>query len=312
MSEIDLKKLLSDQSIRRLMKINNGIAIRDLSVRVLVELFLISVVYYFFKLECLVPCAIAYYLLAVWHSFWGYAGIGHELMHGRVFSNKSANKILYYIASFLVWSNPAYFKTSHAYHHSHTYEPMDSESNNIQNWTWIYVISYLLIDIPFMFRKVTYLLLNSLGLKFQGNKFLKIDGNHRQSAIYLLFFQFLINVGIFLLTHNLLLNLMWVTLPFTAQFVNRVLAQSQHIGLKMFSNDGPLRHSRSIKLPSILTFLYAGMNYHAEHHLLPSIPYYNLPIFSSFISHQTDFKLVNWVQFFTDDFWLLVHTKKYD
>lgn len=34
--------------------------------------------------------------------------------------------------------------------------------------------------------------------------------------------------------------------------------------------------SITLRLPKILSFIYAGMNYHAEHHLLPSMPFYNL------------------------------------
>ncbi|WP_239236995.1 fatty acid desaturase [Comamonas aquatica] len=49
--------------------------------------------------------------------------------------------------------------------------------------------------------------------------------------------------------------------------------------LKTKKDDGPLQFSRTMKLPYVLSFLYANMNYHAEHHLAPSIPFYNLPEF---------------------------------
>ena len=36
-------------------------------------------------------------------------------------------------------------------------------------------------------------------------------------------------------------------------------------------------------------FLYANMNYHIEHHLYPSIPYYNLPQIHSLIKEKPDY-----------------------
>jgi fatty acid desaturase len=307
MSDVDVKSILGNSSVREFLKINNFIATRDLIFRVTVELFVAVSVYYLFEGGQYIVGAAAFYLLAIWHSFWGYAGIGHELMHGRVFSSRRLNNVLYFFTSFLVWSNPAFFKSSHIFHHAHTFDPNDSESNGVQNWKLISIVVYLTLDLPLMVRKITYSILNSIGLKFTVKGGIsKVDLKELVAARHLLLFQMFINVVIITVTGNLFYNLLWLLLPFTGQFVNRVLAQSQHIGLSKYCSDGPLVHSRSVRLPNALTFMYAGMNYHAEHHLLPSIPYYKLPQFSSFLISTTSHKLDDWVPFFTKDFWQLV------
>jgi fatty acid desaturase len=47
--------------------------------------------------------------------------------------------------------------------------------------------------------------------------------------------------------------------------------------------------TRSISLPRWLEFLYANMNYHIEHHLYPSVPYYNLSKVSAIINKNSDY-----------------------
>ncbi|HEX4916915.1 MAG TPA: fatty acid desaturase, partial [Limnobacter sp.] len=73
---------------------------------------------------------------------------------------------------------------------------------------------------------------------------------------------------------------MWLPLVTCAAFVctlpNRVLAKLQHASLAR--NQSDLRQStRSVLLARPLALLYWNMNYHTEHHLHPSVPYFNLP-----------------------------------
>jgi fatty acid desaturase len=73
-------------------------------------------------------------------------------------------------------------------------------------------------------------------------------------------FFILINLGSFFIT-----------------FFNKILGFAQHYGL---SNKKELNNyyinCRTIILPKFWSFFYSNMNYHVEHHMYPTVPYYNL------------------------------------
>lgn len=304
------KKILKDNTFEAILKTNNIIAARDIILRVTVELFLIVSVYFLIENDKYILSALTFYILAIWHSFWGYAGIGHELMHSRVFASRKLNRIIYYLSSFLVWNNPEFFRKTHLFHHAHTFDPRDSEAKGVQKWSLIPIISYLTIDFPSMIRKTSYAIINSIGFKNQNGTFLKISLKEQLSAVMLIVFQLITNIIIYIITESIIFNVLWIILPFCGQFINKILAQSQHLGLQESYKEGVLHGSRSIRLPKILEFLYASMNYHAEHHLLPSTPYYNLEKLSHLISNNTDHRLTEWLPFFKEEFWLIIKKQK--
>ncbi len=306
MHNLNARTVLADPAMREVLETNNYLAARDLTLRILVQLTLMLVIYLLFRSQQFILGMFCFYVLAIWHSFWGYAGIGHELMHGRVFSNKNVNVTLYYLSSALVWSNPAFFRTSHLHHHARTFAEDDAEAKGVQLWGWREIMLYATIDIPFMFRRLFYIIFNSLGYLCSGGGFHKISKEHQYSAALILLIQAVLIVCIYKITGNLIFSILWFLLPFTGQVYNRLLAQSQHIGLAAYSNFGPLRHSRSIRLPKLVTYLYAGMNYHAEHHLIPSVPYYNLPKLSGHLVRFHGHQIADWRSFFGAQFFTLV------
>jgi fatty acid desaturase len=309
MTQVDTKKALSNPLIRAQLLTNNLIAVQELTLRVSIEVVLICLVYYSLEGGMYIFSLFFYYILAVWHSFWGYAGIGHELMHGKVFSNRRVNKVLYHLSSILVWSNASFFIESHLQHHSKTFFENDFEAKGIRNWGLVNLCFYLTFDFPAMMRKFFYTIVNSMGLKYVNRSWCKISMSHQMSAISILFFQLLIGINLYYLTDNIFYNFLFLLLPFTGQLINKLLSQSQHMGLENYRELGPLKHSRSIRLPKLFTFLYAGMNYHAEHHLIPSIPYYNLRKVSDLIVINYDHQVVDWMQFYKHEFISVLRNK---
>lgn len=303
---LNAKVVLDDPAIKVLLRPNNVIAAQDLFIRLFCQVILIYLFYFSIEDGGYIFSAFIYYTLAVWHSFWGYAGIGHELMHGRVFSSKRINNFLYYFASILVWSNPSFFKISHLHHHAKTFSYDDEEAKGIRKWSLINILFLITVDLPSMVRKIFYTIVNSMGLKYTGGLWLKIPKPHQIAAALILLVQILINVAIYYFTRDIFLNILWILLPFTGQLINRLLSQSQHMGLASLSKLGPLGHSRSIRIPKLLQFLYAGMNYHAEHHLVPSIPYYNLAKASELLVKNYDHQVIDWWRFYKHDFLFLM------
>lgn len=300
------KEILSDPQVRAFLRTNNYIAARDLALRVFIEILFVWTVYWAFESGSWIVGFITFYFLSIWHSFWGYAGIGHELLHGRVFSSKSLNMSLYYAASFLVWSNPVFFRNSHFHHHHETFSDSDTEARGVQNWRSLDIFFYLTLDIASMFRRLCYSLVNSFGFSYMNYRFMRLPRAHQIAATMNLVFQILIQWIIYLYANDLFYNALWLILPFTAQLINRLLAKSQHIGLSEYHELGPLSHSRSIRIPRLLSFLYAGMNYHAEHHLVPSMPYYSLPKFSRHLIERHKHKILDWRSFYSKEFFVLL------
>lgn len=219
--------------------------------------------------------ALFMYFYAIQLSFWGYAGLGHEAFHQKIFSSKRANKLLFDLCSALTWSNGAFFKKTHIHHHRKTFSDDDLEAFSEQSWSFIDLIFYLFLDIRLMSRRVSYAFLNSFGYYPDGKKI--YDKSIITHAQKILAINFLLLLIVGFLSGSFLIALLVFISPFVGTLFNKVLAKSQHYNLYEYKDKGPLKYSRTLKLPLAISFFYANMNYHAEHHLAPSVPYYNLP-----------------------------------
>lgn len=298
--------VVDKNTLTKLYQTSNFRASIDLFIRIYVSalLFTLSVILIEYSLYASLTLFYAY---SIWHSFWGYAGIGHEFFHRNVFSNKLLNKIFFRISSYLTWNNSGFFENSHRYHHANTFEKNDSEGLNIQKWNKVDIFLYLTIDILLFFRKFSYALINSFGFTIFNRKFNKLNWRCQSDAILMLLFNTSMQCLIAFTFNNFIANIFWFIAPFTAQFINRLFAQSQHIGLKNLKSMGPLNYSRTLQLPKVFEFLYAGMNFHAEHHLAPGIPYYNLPKLNQILLNKNLVSKVNTFAFFKNDIWLKIN-----
>jgi fatty acid desaturase len=64
---------------------------------------------------------------------------------------------------------------------------------------------------------------------------------------------------------------------FFITFFNKILGFAQHYGLSNKNDEkNYFINCRTIILPIFWSFFYANMNYHVEHHMYPTVPYYNL------------------------------------
>lgn len=286
-----------------LIRSDNLRASIDLIYRVCGEALLFVLFVYFLEIKAILA-AFFFYLCSIWHGFWGYAGIGHELHHGRVFSSQFLNKFLFRFASYITWNNPWFFERSHKYHHLKTFDGDDAEAHSLQNWSSASIFFYLTIDFPVLCRRLFYISINCLGYSFAKGRIVRLDRACQLDAIYMLSFNLTIQYVIALAFDSWIINLGWFLLPFTGQFFNRMLAQSQHIGLLVLKDGGPLKNSRTLNLPKFLEFLYAGMNFHAEHHLMPGVPYYNLPKMNLLMLSKGLITPVDTFSFFTREIWV--------
>ncbi len=65
-----------------------------------------------------------------------------------------------------------------------------------------------------------------------------------------------------------------------------IVTFTQHAGLADNVYDHRL-NTRTVYMNPILCFLYCNMNYHLEHHMYPTVPFYSLPKLHQQIKSQT-------------------------
>ena len=294
---------LSKEQFKELVETKNFLALRHILIRILIEVLLIFILFTVISIGSYLSLAISLFLilaLGFYHSFWGYAGIGHELFHARVFSNKAVNKLLFCFASAITYNNRAFFKYTHFKHHGKTFEDEDLEVS-IQPFSRFAILRYVLVDYVLMFRRLKYVLNNFVGIVPLG--FEAIKKEVRCAAAEIITINFLVYSSIYVTTASIFVVVAFFLSQFSCSFFNKVLAQSQHLGLQSKKKNGPLHHSRTIKLPSWLAFLYANMNFHREHHLLPAVPYYNLPRLNAMLFDSGLVKKDVGVQYLLHQFW---------
>jgi len=265
---------ISRSEFQELNRPNDWKASIDLLMRVFVSVGLLAALILNFHAHPVLSLFIAY-LYAVQLSFWGYAGLGHEAFHKKVFSQKKPNTWLFVFCSAITWSNGAFFEKSHLHHHRNTFAQDDSEAHSEQSWSFMNLIAYASIDFRLMKRRIFYAALNATG--YLPNFKRVQDKGIVSGARSILVINALLLLLIYALSGSVLITAIVFVSPFTGTLLNKILAKSQHHNLAALKSSGPLAHSRTLMLPRFLSFLYANMNYHAEHHLAPSIPYYNLP-----------------------------------
>lgn len=238
-------------------------------------------------------------------NFLSTTGAMHEFAHGKVFTNKKINNFIYNILGYLTWTNPSFYKATHFNHHKNLCHVEDLEcfkQSDFKKLKSSEVIFFIVPSLKLFFFRIYFNLCTMIG-KIKDDRLRKIFENSNKfkikfDAFFILFFH--IVIIFFSLFSSSILPLIFLSFPtFFSRYLSYVLARSQHnisqkeieksellnsnLKNKNYENEPNrnLRNSVSIRLPKILELLYWNMNYHSEHHLLPSVPCYNLKYIQS-------------------------------
>jgi fatty acid desaturase len=223
-------------------------------------------------------------------SFLGWAGLGHELFHKSVFPNRSLNTILFRIFSIFTWSNYSWFEITHYSHHRRTLANDDPEKPSVPTINFRNYIQWFTFDFEGFYKRVMVLIRNALGKVpvpgVKNESVLMLSLVERQQIAKGAWVVLSINCGLaifFILSDNVFFIFSITLAPFFVTFFNKILALSQHLGLKESIEGSYEKSCRTVILGSIGRFFYANMNYHIEHHYFPSVPFYNLQRVHNFI-----------------------------
>ena len=202
----------------------------------------------------------------------------HECGHRTAFKTQWMNDALYQIACFMVMREPEVWRWSHTRHHTDTI--IVGRDPEIPGPRPPDVVS-LLLNIfaiksgAIFFRKIFL----HAGGRLDPDEETYIPERERRKVyrtarIYLAIFAAVI---VACLGSRSILPAMLIGLPsFYGGWLVLFFGMTQHFGLAEDVLDHRL-NSRTVYMNPVFRFLYWNMNYHIEHHIFPTIPYYALP-----------------------------------
>lgn len=246
--------------------------------------------------------------MAFWVSLWclGFVATffkgtaAHELGHGTVFKTKFLNSFFLHAFCLISWWDPYDYAASHTYHHRYTTHPQADRENllpitpSLHPWLILQLLTLSIFQKPGRnfgkggFLWTVYLTVRTALGKRSGHTDIpsqewlqSLHEDHPDS------FQLSVRWSQVLLTFHagvLFLSALsgwWVlslviTMPsYIANIGSYLLGTTQHCGLQQ-NNADFRKNTRSIRIPSVLAFLYWHMNWHTEHHMYAGVPCYNL------------------------------------
>lgn len=230
--------------------------------------------------------------IALWPSWWslpfwiGYSVLytsgadsrWHEAGHGTAFKTRWMNTVVYHIACFMLFRNPAMWRWSHARHHSDTIIVGRDPEIVTMRPPVLFKIGLLFIGLHTfegfraMFRYAT------TGLADEEKTFVHESDWPKVARVARIWIAICAAVVIWAIAAQSFL-------PFMLVGVGPAVLGSWH-----FLTTGLLQHTgmadnvidhrlntRTVYMNPISRFIYWNMNYHVEHHMFPLVPYHALP-----------------------------------
>ena len=242
-----------------------------------------------------IVCKVIVYLVMGWLSGSGIVlseWIGHDAVHGSLLPN---NRKLGILISLII--SPAIlgfmnmgFAARHLEHHRYTNKESDYDTTHYSKYKGILGRLFLSrIHKNFIYMYAAY-------LAFQGDSKHVLPGyTLRQIRLLVIanaIFAFLwIGFYTMIAIYNLPLFVFLAFLPTISLILSTgALTYQQHGGTGNTDPGDHWRNTRSMTSP-FWTFLYGGGNFHLEHHLYPSVPFFNLPKVHKYLKEQGYFQL---------------------
>jgi len=247
---------------------------------------------------------LTYFIYCALWNFWGWAGLGHELVHNTPFANKRWNKLYLLLASGLSLSNKRLFQATHFEHHRNPHGIDDYESpfngQKLSDKNRVYIVLESIVDLKKLINFIRYSILNLMGIVphenlstylSRRNLYAAVIHNSRKISLWVIFV-----VGSSVLFTNWLPLLALIAPNFLATGLVKRISLLQHPNLEQLHrlgltevlingerlnaldiSENQLRDGLDLKLPAWLAFFYANMNFHATHHRHPTMHFLALP-----------------------------------
>ena len=194
----------------------------------------------------------------------------HEGIHGNLFRNKRADRAIAYLMGLPSLSSSTTYRIIHLQHHRYNRTEKDpNELMNVSN-------DKRLLSIVFYLALLGGLQLMIMVSPLMGWKL--ADKQTKRQIILEYLFIVVFYGGLFAwATQGGTLNLIWRFwgIPvLIAAMMGNVRSWAEHL---LTIPGHPLTQSRTVTSNKFFSFLLTNSNYHLEHHLVPGMPWYNLP-----------------------------------
>jgi len=211
-----------------------------------------------------------------------YGGAGdsrwHECGHGTAFRTKWLNDAVYYIASFMLLRQPTLWRWSHVRHHTDTIvvgrdpEIMFPRPGSLRTVLGVY------LPVALLPKAVWRTLKHAAGrIDDDARDLIPADELPKLKWESRAYIAVLAGTAVWCAAIGSIVPALYIGLPtFYGAWLMVFFGAMQHAGLR----EDVLDHrynSRTVYLNPFLRFLYSNMNYHVEHHIFPTVPYYALP-----------------------------------
>ncbi len=200
----------------------------------------------------------------------GLANLMHEACHGNLFRRPSVDRLMGFFCGAPAFFSITAYQVTHNLHHKHNRTELDpDEFMNITNKKGLLSLLFYLWIFIGMFLYLIHVPLTAM-----------IQGNSRDRR------RIVAEYGILIVTYAavILLSLrfgffdavlmVWLIPCLVAAFFGNVRSWAEHM---LTVKGHPLTESRTVLSSKVFSLYNVNLNYHAEHHLYPGMPWYNLP-----------------------------------
>jgi fatty acid desaturase len=198
----------------------------------------------------------------------------HETTHRTPFRSRALNRLVGVVAGFVLVLPPVRFRLFHLTHHRYAQDPArDPELIGTEPLTrrsyW-----FKLSGVPYWLSEIRMLIATAGGAT--GESWIPDTQRTavvREARLYLAAYALLLIGGV--VTQSALPLMLWIGPVVLGQPVLRYALLAEHTGCP-FNNDA-YTNTRTTLAGPLVRLLCWNMNYHAEHHLAPSVPFHALP-----------------------------------
>lgn len=226
----------------------------------------------------------------------------HECLHLTAFASPILNRAGMYITGLLMGLSPTSYQRFHFLHHRHTHEEGDPELliDPFYGGAWPrHRIAHLwaLSGLAVLIGKMASLMGGCMGLPdWMREKFYPFLGKEDRWRVVMESWVILLFQG----------GMLWMVPGWwmTVVLGNLLLASLQmaeHTGLPPDAH--LLSRARSFDSFFLLRFFYWNMNYHAEHHSFPGVPFHQLPALHQNVLPYLEARENSYLLFHVSRFW---------
>ena len=224
-------------------------------------------------------CSIPLYIIAG-ASMHGVCLFTHEGVHGTIHKNIWVNNFIGSLSGYIVLQTMAGYRVLHLKHHK--YLNINGDPGLLKTYV---SNKFIIVAMEWGYLLFGYVAFLSV-IPYQGFK----QGTKKDKVLIIkdLVFIFLISGLIIKLLPLSWLIHGWLIPMIFVHFMMNVRGMSQHLMLE--DHHDPYNGARTIIAHPIVDFFLCNENYHIEHHLYPSIPWYNLKKVHSLIQRELNEK----------------------